>query len=243
MSKQPGFMGSVRRVARRIVLVCAAGLVAASVAAGPAAAHDSSEPPGAVMTSSGTGPGANGQSSALVPGMAPADGLGAGSMTFRWMGLLAIGALTVVGALALRWVVPQFWPGVAFRRRDLVAATALLFAGVGHCTVVAEHWAEGWHLGAFFVVSTAVLLGQAVLVYVRPSAAAYRSVVASTLVFLVLYVVAREASLPLVGHRDPYLFEEYPVKVAEGLAAAVAGVALLRTRVDVSWGAGLRVGR
>ncbi|HEX6596475.1 MAG TPA: hypothetical protein VF045_06040, partial [Acidimicrobiales bacterium] len=93
------------------------------------------------------------------------------------------------------------------------------------------HWAEGWLLGAFFVASGVLLVGQAAVVALRRSPAAYASVLASTAVFVVLYFLAREVALPLVDHRDPYLLEDVPVKVAEGVAALIAGLSLVRARV------------
>ena len=137
-----------------------------------------------------------------------------------------------IGALVLwrrRGSVPA-WPG----RLQVGGGVALLFTGVAHCALAPSHFEEGWHLGAFFVASGLVLLGQAVLVCVKPSRAAYRSVVVSTVVMIALYVLARQLTLPLVDHRDPYLLEDLPVKIAEVVAAgvAVAGLVALRRRAQ-----------
>ena len=145
-------------------------------------------------------------------------------------GVLAVGA--TMGALVLwrRRGAGPAWPG----RLQVGGAVALLFTGVAHCALAPSHYEEGWHLGAFFVASGLVLLGQAVLVCVKPSRAAYRSVVVSTVVMMALYVLARQLTLPLVDHRDPYLLEDLPVKVAEVVAAgvAVAGLVALRRRTQ-----------
>lgn len=108
-----------------------------------------------------------------------------------------------------------------------VVAVALLFTGVAHCALVPEHWEEGWHLGVFFVLSGVILLGQAVALWRNPTGRMYASVIASTAVLLALYFLAREVALPLVAHRDPYLFEDLPVKAAELVAAALSAAALL----------------
>ncbi len=67
----------------------------------------------------------------------------------------------------------------------------------------------------------------------RPSPGLYGSIVVANLAFIALYFMAREFALPLVGHRDPYVFEEYPVKVGEALAAAVVMASLLRPRATL----------
>ncbi len=161
----------------------------------------------------------------------PAEGASASGL---WVGLAAAAAVTALGTgglLAARRRMAAGAAAPAPARLDVVGAAALLFAGVAHCALTPSHWAEGWHLGAFFAGSGLLLLGQAVLVGLRPSPAAYGSVLASTAVLIVLYFLAREVALPLVDHQDPYLLEDVPVKVAEAVAALVAGVALARSRV------------
>lgn len=153
-----------------------------------------------------------------------------GSQEFRVAYALAVLAVTGAAALGLRVALPLLKPGSEPRFVDSAASAALVFSGVAHLFVAPPHWVEGRHLGVFFTLSSALLLGQGAAVWLRPSAGAYRSVVVSTGAFIVLYFLARELSLPLVGHRDPYAFEEYPVKLAEGVAAMLAAVALVRTR-------------
>jgi hypothetical protein len=151
------------------------------------------------------------------------------SVMFAATGVIASGAAAVAVAVRRRrGVVP--WPGGL----HLAGAVSLLFAGVAHCALAPSHWAEGWHLGAFFVASGLVLVGQAGLLWLRPSPAAYRSVLVSTAVMVLLYVAVRQFAVPLVDHRDPYLLEDLPVKIAEVVAAvvAVAGLVALRRRTQ-----------
>ena len=199
--------------------------VAVVMTMGPAHAHE-----GTGSTAIPTGPAPLGMS-AMTPAEPAAASAGTGtSPRFQNAYFLAVLAVIAAGALVLRVARPVFTPGARPRAADSAAAAALLFAGAAHCAVTPSHWAEGWHLGLFFALSGLLLLGQGLAVWLRPTVATYGSVVASTAVFIVLYFLVREFSLPLVGHRDPYLFEEYPVKVAEALAAVVAVVALLRAR-------------
>jgi hypothetical protein len=216
----------------RAVNVLAFAGVALLLAVGPAAAHEGTgttvpagaAPPGmATMTQAPPSTGTSAEAGGMTTGPGPTS-------EFRTAYFLAVLAVTAAGALALRAALPLLRPGASARPADSVAAAALVVAGVAHCAVTPSHWAEGWHLGLFFAVSGLLLLGQGAAVWLRPSAVAYASVVASTVGFIVLYFLVREFSLPFVGHRDPYLFQEYPVKVAEGLAALVAVAALVRTR-------------
>lgn len=179
------------------------------LAAGPAAAHE--------MTPTTTTP------MGVVPVVAATTA--EAEQATGGYGVAGLAVATIITAVAV----------LAMRRRtarlDRVASAALVFAGVAHLALVPSHWAEGWLLGAFFVASGVLLVGQAAVVALRPSPAAYASVLASTAVFVVLYFLAREVALPLVDHRDPYLLEDVPVKVAEGVAALIAGLSLVRARV------------
>ena len=221
--------------------LAAATVGAAMAAAGPAAAHGTTTTttaPAAAMAGVTGVPSMSGMSGMSgMPGMG-ATPLGAaatvdsgGTEPSLWLGLgvaLALTALAVAGLVTVR------------RRRrgdtrpgalQLVGAAALVFAGVAHCALSPSHWAEGWHLGAFFAASGLLLVAQGALLALRPSTFAYGSVVASTTVLVALYFLAREVALPLVDHQDPYLLEDVPVKLAEVAAALVAGVALVRARV------------
>ncbi len=148
----------------------------------------------------------------------------------RWSSLSVIlAAAGVLGAVAVaprRRRAGATQPG----RLQIAGALALLFAGVAHCALAPSHWSEGWHLGAFFAASGVLLVGQAAVLWLRPSLAAYRSVLLSTAVMIVLYVAARQVALPLVDHRDPYLLTDIPVKVAELMAAGLAAVAIVKAR-------------
>lgn len=216
-------------------LVVIAGTVAAAwlAGAGPVAAHEGTATtvPAASMPASAPGgtselPGvAEYSPPPPVPMAATADRWSALSVMIAATGVIASGAAAVAVAVRRRrGSVP--WPG----RLQLAGAFSLLFAGVAHCALAPSHWAEGWHLGAFFVASGLVLVGQAGLLCVRPSPAAYRSVVVSTAVMVVLYVAVRQFALPLVDHRDPYLLVDVPVKAAELLAAGLAVAALVRAK-------------
>lgn len=115
-------------------------------------------------------------------------------------------------------------------RAQVAGAAALLFAGVAHVVLAPSHWAEGWQLGAFFAASGVVLVVQAGLLYRRPTRGLMRSIVASTVAMVVLYVAVRQFALPFVDHQDPYLLADIPVKVAELLAANVALATLAKLR-------------
>lgn len=191
--------------------------VAGLLTAGPALAHES--PPVPVATTPVVG------SMPVAEGMAGETATGAS----QWRYVLAVLAATAVGTLALRLALLRFKPDFTPRRADSIAAAALVFTGIAHCAVAPEHWREGWHLGLFFVASGLVLMGQALAVSLRPTARAYGWVGASTVGLIVLYFLARQVSLPLVGHSDPYLLEELPVKLAEALAAALAVATVVRS--------------
>jgi hypothetical protein len=138
--------------------------------------------------------------------------------------VIAAGAAAV--AVRRRRAAGGAWPD----RAQVAGAGALLFAGVAHVVLAPSHWAEGWHLGAFFAASGVVLAVQGGLLYLRPSRNLYRSVVVTTAAMVVLYVAVRSASLPLVNHQDPYLLTDIPVKLAELFAANVALTALAKLR-------------
>jgi hypothetical protein len=222
---------------QRIIRVLSAGAgIAIAIwltGAGPAAAHEGT----ATTVPAASMPAGGGAGTGELPGVAeyvPPTASPMAAETDRWSALSVMAAAT--GVLASGAAVAA----VAFRRRrgsvpspgrlQLAGAFALLFAGVAHCALAPSHWAEGWHLGAFFVASGLLLVGQAAVLWLRPSIAAYRSVVLSTAVMIVLYVAARQVALPLVDHRDPYLLTDVPVKVAELLAAGLAVVALVKAR-------------
>lgn len=153
--------------------------------AGPASAHEGTVAtvPVAPVAGAGELPGVD----EYVP---PPTAAAMTEATDRWSApsvmvaataVIAAGAAVVAVALRRRRVeVP--WPGGL----RLAGAGALLFTGVAHCALAPSHWAEGWHLGALFVASGLVLVGQAGLLWLRPSAAAYRSVLVSTAVLVVL---------------------------------------------------------
>lgn len=216
-------------------LIAIAGTVAAAwlAGAGPAAAHEgtATSVPAASMPASAGGGGSE------LPGVAeyvtpPAAAMA--SSPDRWSApsvMVAVTGVIASGAAAVAVAVRRrrggvSWPG----RLQLAGAFSLLFAGVAHCALAPAHWAEAWHLGAFFVASGLILVGQAGLLCLRPSPAVHRSVLVSTAVMVVLYVAVRQFALPLVDHRDPYLLTDVPVKAAELLAAGLAAVALVRVK-------------
>lgn len=220
----------------RFLTVIAGTVIAAWAAgAGPVSAHE-----GTVVTTGPavSTPASDGGGTEVLPGVSEyAPPLPSAAMTEpadRWSRLSVMVAATGVlasAAAAVAVVVKRRrgWapsPG----RLQVVGALALLFAGVAHCALAPSHWNEGWHLGAFFAASGLLLVAQAALLWLRPSVAAYRSVVASTAVMIVLYVAVRQFAVPLVDHRDPYLLTDIPVKAAELLAAGLAVVALVRSR-------------
>ena len=191
-----------------------AGVVAGLIAvvgvlvAGPAVAH---ETPTTTVASSSAG---------------DAEGSRSGASQLRYV--LVVVAATAVGSLALRLGLFVFKRDLRPRPTQTVAGAALVFTAVAHFASAPEHWAEGWHLGLFFVASGVLLLGQGVAVWVKPSPLAYWSVVASSVGLIALYFLVRVFTLPLVDHTDPYLVEELPVKLSELLAAALAVAALVR---------------
>lgn len=215
-------------------LIAIAGTVVAAwlAGAGPVAAHEGTATavPAASMPASGAA------GAGELPGVAeyspPPPAMPGG--TDRWSALSVMVAATGVlaaGAAAVAMAVRRRrGTRTAAGRLQIAGACALLFAGVAHCALAPSHWNEGWHLGAFFAGSGLILVGQAALLWLRPSVAAYRSIVLSTAVMIVLYVAARQVALPLVDHRDPYLLKDVPVKAAELLAAGLAVVALVKAR-------------
>lgn len=218
----------------RSMIALAATVAAAWLAgAGPVAAHEGTATPVPAASMPAGGAAGTGE----LPGVAeysPPPSAAMAGRGDRWSALSVMVAATGVIATATAAVAVAVrrrrasvpWPG----RLQLAGAFSLLFAGVAHCALAPSHWVEAWHLGAFFVASGLVLVGQAGLLCVRPSPAAYRSVVVSTAVLVVLYVAVRQFALPLVEHRDPYLLSDVPVKAAELLAAGLAVAALVRAK-------------
>ncbi len=227
-----------RLIAAGAGLVIAATIGAVSLTAGPVAAHEgtattgpASGPasgPAALPTGEPTGTGVLFGVPEFVPTAPPTAAAASDILTSPLVALAATGVLAAgAGAVAVRRRRPALaWPG-GLRAGG---AVALLFAGLGHLAQTPSHWAEGWHLGAFFVASGMVLVGQAGLVLLRPSPAVYRSVVVSTVAIILLYVAVRQFDLPLVNHQDPYLLREIPVKLAELFAINVALTALAKLR-------------
>ena len=124
-----------------------------------------------------------------------------------------------------------------WERADAVVGALLCSTAVAHVVEIPSHWAEGPALGLFFVAASAVLIGQATSLAVAPSPPVYRTVVVSTTVLIGLYVLARQVTLPLVGHRDAYQPAELATKAVEALAL---GLALARSRRDVGFDGGGR---
>lgn len=123
---------------------------------------------------------------------------------------------------------PGAAPGkVAISGTDYLVSAALLFTMIAHLAEIGPHWSEGTALGLFFVGSTAVLLVQMGLVLTRPSVGLYLGTVVTSVTLIGLYFLVREVSVPFVDHHDPYLAQEYPVKMAEALVVA-AGIARIR---------------
>lgn len=227
----------MKRIIASLVAGTGVAIAVGMAGPGPAAAHEGmpSAVPAASAPARPTGMEPAGTS--VLPGVAehvpPAPATMAAE-TDRWSapsvmvaatGVIASAAAAVAVAVRRRRGVVR-WPGGL----RLAGAFSLLFAGVAHSALAPLHWAEGWHLGAFFLASGLVLVGQAGLLWLRPSLAAYRSVLVSTAVLVVLYVAVRQFTLPLVDHTDPYLLRDLPVKATELLAAGVALVALEKAK-------------
>lgn len=222
---------------RSVAMLAGAVATVWLASAGPVAAHEgtATPAPAAPVPAPGSAGGAGGTD--VLPGVAEyvpppraampgeADRWSALSVMVAATGVLASGAAAVAVAVRRRRGAASAPGGL-----QVAGAFALLFAGVAHCALAPSHWSEGWHLGAFFAASGALLVGQAAVLWLRPSVTAYRSVLVSTAVLVVLYVAARQVALPLIDHRDPYLWADIPVKAAELLAAGLAVVALLNTR-------------
>jgi hypothetical protein len=111
---------------------------------------------------------------------------------------------------------------------DQLAVALLAYTAAGHGMEIAPHWQEGWPLGLFFAVVTAVLAGQGLSLARRPSATTYATVVPTTVVLIVLYFLVREITVPFMDHRDPYLWSELVLKAAEGVLVVVAAGRLRR---------------
>ena len=217
----------------RALAVLAGTLVTAWLTtAGPVAAHEGTAATVPVAQAAAPSPGSDAGSADVLPGVAEYVPLASDAMPEgdRWSSLsVMVATAGVLGAVA---VAPRRRRGGATPpgRLQIAGALALLFAGVAHCALAPSHWREGWHLGAFFAASGVLLVGQAAVVWLRPSLAAYRSVLLSTAVMILLYLAARQVALPLIDHRDPYLLTDIPVKLAELLAGGLAAVALLNAR-------------
>jgi uncharacterized membrane protein YfcA len=115
---------------------------------------------------------------------------------------------------------------------DQLAVALLAYSAAAHGMEIAPHWQEGWRLGLSFAVITAVLAGQALSLAKRPSATTYATVVPTTVVLIVLYFLVREITVPSMDHRDPYLWNEFVLKAAEGVLLAVAAGRLRVLRAE-----------
>ena len=144
------------------------------------------------------------------------------SAPWLWIGAVGLGALATWFAVARR---PQGAWG-----REPALAGALVFTAVVHLLEAPTHWTEGWFLGAFFAASGAVLLGQAAVAATRATRELHLSVVATAGVLLVLYLLVRQVSLPLLDHRDPYRLVELPVKAVEVAAGSLSLARLIAMR-------------
>jgi hypothetical protein len=216
---------------RSLAVLAGSLVVGWLVAAGPVAAHEGTVVTVPVAQATAAVPGDDAGSAEVLPGVAEyVPPTSAMSKSDRWSSLSVI--LATAGVLGAVAVAPRRRRARAIPagRLQVASALALLFAGVAHCALAPSHWDEGWHLGAFFVASGALLVGQAAVLWLRPSVAAYRSVLLSTAVMILLYVAVREMAVPLVDHRDPYLLTDIPVKLSELMAAGLAGAALLKAR-------------
>jgi hypothetical protein len=141
---------------------------------------------------------------------------GATGPLWPWMPSVVFGA-----RLVHRWLRGPRTPG-RWDRADALTAALLSSTALAHVIEIPSHWAEGPALGLFFVIASAVLLGQATSLATAPSPLAYRTVVVSTAVLIGLYVLARQVTLPVVNHRDAYSAGQLAVKAAEALALALA---------------------
>ncbi|MGQ0744562.1 MAG: hypothetical protein ACT4OS_09555 [Acidimicrobiales bacterium] len=190
----------------------------------------------------------------LAPGASPAAGTSPGAGTMPTTGTASMTRTGGSGGSLWPWIPAValgsagiwllFKPRAAddrLHRRDWALAGALMLTGVIHCLETPSHWDEGWHLGVFFAVSAAVLLGQAAAAGTRPTPALYTSVLATMVGLIVLYVLVRQFSLPLVDHRDPYLLTDLPVKLVEVGAAGLAGFRLFQMRKQAANGSLLAV--
>jgi hypothetical protein len=206
------------KLSSRFLAVLAGTLVIVWLTAtGPVAAHEGTAATAPTSPAPAAVPGSDAGSADVLPGVAEYVPQLSAAMSEgdRWSSLSVI--VAAAGVLAAVAVAPRRSKGGVAESRGrlhVAGALALLFAGVAHCALAPSHWNEGWHLGAFFAASGLLLVGQGALLWLRPSVAAYRSVLLSTGAMIVLYVAARQVALPLVDHRDPYLLTDIPVKAA-----------------------------
>jgi hypothetical protein len=114
---------------------------------------------------------------------------------------------------------------------DQLAVALLAYSAAAHLET-APHWQEGWHLGLFFAVITAVLAGQALGLARSPSPSTYATVVVTTVLLIGLYFLVRELRVPFMDHRDPYQASELVLKASEGVLLVVATSRLRQLRLS-----------
>ena len=102
----------------------------------------------------------------------------------------------------------------------------LIASGAIHLLLAPAHWQEGWHLGAFFVVSSFVLFGLAMSVTRTRRQPPWLGPGVLT-ILIGLYFVSRTVVLPGVGHTESYDVAGLLTKSAEALAL-IGYVVLLR---------------
>jgi hypothetical protein len=117
---------------------------------------------------------------------------------------------------------------------DQLAVGLLAYSAAAHGVETAPHWQEGWHLGLFFALITAVLAGQALGLARRPSPATYTTVVLTTAVLIAVYFLVRETTVPFMDHRDPYRSSELVLKAAEAVLLVVATGRLRQLRLGTA---------
>lgn len=77
------------------------------------------------------------------------------------------------------------------------ASLGLVIAAAIHAAVIREHFQEDLLYGLFFLLVTAVQLGLAVMIFLRPSQRMIRYVAAMSTWIIVLYLVSRTTGLPV----------------------------------------------
>lgn len=115
---------------------------------------------------------------------------------------------------------------------DQMAVALLAYSATAHGLETAPHWQEGWHLGLFFALITAVLAGQALGLARRPTPTTYATVVLNTALLIGLYFLVRAVSVPFMDHRDPYKPSELVLKTAEIVLLVVATSRLRQLRLS-----------